>query len=67
MDPMNKVFKNYIDKFIEVFNNDILKKFNKYEFWLEKITFLGHVVPKDGIAVNPLKVELWANSLNQLM
>ena len=31
-------------------------KFKKYEFWLEKISFLGHVVSKEGIQVYPSKV-----------
>ncbi|KAH9716979.1 hypothetical protein KPL71_021656 [Citrus sinensis] len=33
-------------------------KFKKYEFWLESVIFLGHVVSKDGISVDPLKVEV---------
>ena len=32
-------------------------KFKKCEFWLEKVAFLGHVVLKDGISVDPSKVE----------
>ncbi|XP_027150224.1 uncharacterized protein LOC113750452 [Coffea eugenioides] len=32
-------------------------KFSKCEFWLEEISFLGHKVSKDGIAVDPAKVE----------
>ncbi|XP_071924879.1 uncharacterized protein [Coffea arabica] len=32
-------------------------KFSKCEFWLEEISFLGHKVFKDGIAVDPAKVE----------
>ena len=32
-------------------------KFKKCEFWLEKVAFLGHVVSKDGISVDPSKVE----------
>ena len=31
-------------------------KFSKCEFWLGKVGFLGHVVSKDGIAVDPEKV-----------
>lgn len=31
-------------------------KFKKYKFWLKKIFYLGHVVSKDGIQVNPNKV-----------
>ena len=32
-------------------------KFSKYEFWLEQVSFLGHVVSKDGIQVDPKKIE----------
>ena len=32
-------------------------KFLKYEFWLEQVAFLGHVVSKDGIQVDPKKIE----------
>ena len=32
-------------------------KFLKFEFWLEKVTFLGHVVSKEGIFVDLSKVE----------
>ena len=32
-------------------------KFSKCEFWLEEVAFLGHVVSKDGIKVDPKKIE----------
>ena len=32
-------------------------KFSMYEFWLNNVTFLGHVVSKDGIQVDLNKVE----------
>jgi hypothetical protein len=67
---MNKVFMEYLDKFVVVFIDDILifsnmeeehkqhlrlvleklksnqlyAKFNKCEFWLTKVAFLGHVI-----------------------
>jgi hypothetical protein len=31
-------------------------KLSKCEFWLEKVSFLGHVLSKDGITVDPSKV-----------
>ena len=84
MDLMNRVFKEYFDKFVIVFIDDILvysctmeehelhlelvleklrekklhAKFSKCEFWLKKVTFLGHVVSKEGIFVDPSKVEV---------
>ena len=83
MDFMNRVFEEYLDKFIIIFIYDILvypctmeeyelhlkivleklsekklyAKFSKCEFWLGKVTFLGHVVSKEGISVDLSKVE----------
>ena len=83
MDLMNRVFEEYLDKFVIVFIDDILiyshtkeeheehlrlvlrklqekqlyAKFKKYEFWLEKVSFLGHVVSKDGNSVDLSKIE----------
>jgi hypothetical protein len=79
---MNKVFMEYLDKFVVVFIDDILifskteedhemhlrlvleklrthqlyAKFNKCEFWLSKVAFLGHVISPGGISVDPDKV-----------
>ena len=79
MDMMNRVFKDFLGKFVVVFIDDILiysktkeeheehlrltlkrlrehqlyANFSKCEFWLEQVTFLGHIVSKDGIAVDP--------------
>ncbi|MCI39575.1 retrotransposon protein, partial [Trifolium medium] len=32
-------------------------KLSKCEFWMTKISFLGHVISSEGIAVDPAKVE----------
>ena len=32
-------------------------KLKKCEFWLDSVAFLGHVISKDGISVDPKKVE----------
>ena len=32
-------------------------KFNKCEFWLKKVPFLGHVLSDEGISVDPSKVQ----------
>ena len=32
-------------------------KFSKCEFWLSSVAFLGHVVSKEGIMVDPKKIE----------
>jgi hypothetical protein len=80
---MNKVFMEYLDKFVMVFIDDILvyskneeeheghlglvlqklrenqlyAKFSKCEFWLNEVSFLGHVITDRGIAVDPGKVK----------
>jgi hypothetical protein len=77
---MNKVFMEYLDKFVMVFIDDILvysrseeehlrlalqklrenrlyAKLGKCEFWMEKVAFLGHVISKGGISVDPSKVQ----------
>jgi hypothetical protein len=80
---MNKVFMEYLDKFIVVFIDDILvysrneeeheghlhlvlqklldhklyAKLSKCEFWLKQVAFLGHVVSKGGISMDPSKVQ----------
>jgi hypothetical protein len=45
----------------------LIAKFSKYEFWLEFVSFLGHVVSKKGIKVDPAKVKAiaeWKQSEN---
>ncbi|GKA49581.1 putative reverse transcriptase domain-containing protein, partial [Tanacetum coccineum] len=36
---------------------EIYAKFLKYEFWLSKVQFLGHVIDSEGIHVDPAKIE----------
>ncbi|GKE82159.1 hypothetical protein Tco_1552159, partial [Tanacetum coccineum] len=36
---------------------ELYAKFSKYEFWLSKIPFLGHVIDSEGIHVDPAKIE----------
>ena len=83
MDMMNRVQKDYLDKFLIVFIDDILvysqseikheqrlrlvlqrlrkhrlyANFSKYEFWLPQVTFLGHIVSKEGVLADPSKIE----------
>ncbi|XP_074292299.1 uncharacterized protein LOC141619177 [Silene latifolia] len=65
MDLMDRVFSPYLDQFVVVFIDDILTprennlyaKLSKCEFWLEKVAFLGHVVSKEGVSVDPRKIE----------
>jgi hypothetical protein len=34
----------------------LLAKLKKCEFWLEEVSFLGHVINKNGLVVDPTKV-----------
>ena len=83
MNMMNKVFMEFLDKFVIVLIDDIFvysnneedhkehlrlvleklrehqlyAKFSKCEFWLKEVGFLRHVIPGEGIAVDPAKVD----------
>ncbi|KAL5548820.1 hypothetical protein UlMin_004051 [Ulmus minor] len=37
--------------------NKLYAKFSKCEFWLDNVQFLGHVISKNGISVDPMKIE----------
>ena len=39
-------------------HNRLHAKLYEYEFWLEKVSFIGHVISRGGIAVDPSKVEV---------
>jgi hypothetical protein len=80
---INKVFIEYLNKFVVVFIDDILvnsrseeerkehlrpalqnlqklrlyAKLSKCEFWMKQVTFLGHVILKGGISMDPSKVQ----------
>jgi hypothetical protein len=80
---MNGVFRDYLDKFVIVFLDDIMvyskseeeheqhlrmvlrvlrehqmyAKLNKCSFYKEQIHYLGHIISKDGITVDPEKIE----------
>jgi hypothetical protein len=80
---MNKVFMEYLDRFVVVFIDDILgysrseeeyeehlrlalrklrehrlyAKLTKCKFWMKQVAFLGHVILKGGISMNPSKVQ----------
>jgi hypothetical protein len=80
---MNGVFREYLDKFVIVFFDDILiyskseeehdnhlrmvlqvlrehqlyVKLSKCSFYLKQIHYLGHIISKDAITVDPEKIE----------
>nr|GFA71238.1 hypothetical protein [Tanacetum cinerariifolium] len=43
---------------------NLYAKFSKFEFWLSKVKFLGHMIDSEGIHVDPVKIEAikdWAS------
>ncbi|GJS25926.1 putative reverse transcriptase domain-containing protein [Tanacetum coccineum] len=36
-------------------------KFSKYDFWLDSVQFLGHVIDRNGVHVDPAKIEAIKN------
>ena len=42
-------------------DKQLYAKLMKCEFWLDRVSFLGHVVTKDGISVDPGKVDAVSN------
>ncbi|XP_062112467.1 uncharacterized protein LOC133823622 [Humulus lupulus] len=56
--PSEKEHEEHLRCTLETLKKEQLyAKFKKCEFWLDKINFLGHVVSKSGILVDPSKVE----------
>ena len=39
-------------------DNQLYAKLSKCGFWLEHIAFLGHIISKEGLLVNPSKIEV---------
>ena len=44
--------------------NQLYAKFKKCEFWLDKVGFLGHIISKEGISVDPAKIEAIKDGLD---
>ena len=47
--------------------HQLYAKFSKCEFWLEEVTFLGHVLTAKGVAIDPSKIDTiqkWEQPLN---
>lgn len=42
-------------------NQKLYAKFKKCEFWLDSVVFLGHVIGREGISVDPQKIEAVVN------
>ncbi|KAI3706837.1 hypothetical protein L6452_24840 [Arctium lappa] len=54
--------EQHLRKVLDVLIKEILYvKFSKCDFWLKEVQFLGHVVTRDGVKVDPSKVEAMMN------
>ena len=42
-------------------DKQLYAKFNKCEFWLDRVVFLGHVISAEGVLMDPKKVEAVVN------
>ncbi|KAI3685419.1 hypothetical protein L6452_34661 [Arctium lappa] len=54
--------EQHLREVLEVLRKEILyTKFSKCDFWLEEVQFLGHVVTRDRVKVDPSKFEAMMN------
>ncbi|KAI3810829.1 hypothetical protein L1987_20451 [Smallanthus sonchifolius] len=54
--------EHHLKLILELLRNEKLyAKFSKCEFWIREVHFLGHVINKEGIHVDPLKIEAIKN------
>ncbi|GJV05105.1 putative reverse transcriptase domain-containing protein [Tanacetum coccineum] len=54
--------EDHLKLVLELLNKEkLFAKFSKYEFWLQKVHFLRHVVNNSGIHVDPSKIEAVKN------
>ncbi|KAD5802577.1 hypothetical protein E3N88_13937 [Mikania micrantha] len=54
--------EDHLRKVLELLRTEQLyAKFSKCEFWLKEVHFLGHVINRDGIHVDPAKIEAIKN------
>ena len=49
--------EEHLRKALEILRkNKLYAKFSKCDFWMKEVLFLGHIISKDGVAVDPSKV-----------
>ncbi|GJW45863.1 putative reverse transcriptase domain-containing protein [Tanacetum coccineum] len=56
--PSRKEHEGHLKLILRLLKKEELyAKFSKCEFWLSKVQFLGHVIDREGIHVDPAKIE----------
>ena len=62
--------KNHLKTVLQILREkQLYAKLKKCEFWLEQVGFLGHIISKEGISVDPVKIEAirdWPRPTNVL-
>ncbi|KAA0062713.1 ty3-gypsy retrotransposon protein [Cucumis melo var. makuwa] len=54
-----EIFMDLMSRVLETLRaNKLYTMFSKCEFWLKKVTFLGHVVSSEGVSVDPAEIEV---------
>jgi hypothetical protein len=41
----------------KLLDNQLYAKYSKCEFWIDEVSFLGHIISNGGISVDPVKVK----------
>ena len=60
--PSKEEHEQHLKLVLELLGREKLyAKFSKCEFWLQEVQFLGHIISKDGIHVDPAKIEAVKN------
>jgi len=49
--------EDHLKMVLEVLRKKLFAKLKKCEFWLERVSLLGHVISKDGVLVDSKKIE----------
>jgi len=58
----NDEYENHLRIVLKLLREkQLYAKFKKCEFWLEQVAFLGHITSKEGVSVDPMKVEAIEN------
>lgn len=49
--------KHLREVLLKLRENQLYAKLSKCEFWLQEVAFLGHVISKEGVSVDPAKIQ----------
>jgi hypothetical protein len=56
--PRVKVIEEHLRLVLQKLrDNQLYAKYSKCEFWIDEVSFLGHIISNGGILVDPAKVK----------